>query len=181
MKPTALVTDAKSLPIDYDMPLLLEACAALDLDVEVCEWDDASIDWSQYAAVVLRSPWDYTERSSDFLQWCGQVDTLTQLINPLRVIQWGLDKHYLADLAGHGVPVVQSQFVETGDCFREALGKFFAEQPLCREFVVKPTVGSVFKGCPAFHGFSERSRSCARLKNFCRGFQRYSSTLSGVC
>lgn len=73
MSSIALVTAEASLAHDYDMPLLISACRARDLDVEICLWDDPAINWSRFDGVILRSPWDNSERLPEFLAWCGQV------------------------------------------------------------------------------------------------------------
>lgn len=142
MNTLALVTSVADLSNDEDMPLLLSACQALDLATEVCCWDDPVIDWSRYDYVVTRSTWDYIERRPEFLAWCERVDAVTHLVNPLSVARWVTDKHYLADLATHGVPVVPSRFVEPGAMPLPTLREFVATYPHTEEFVVKPTVGS---------------------------------------
>ncbi|WP_327070986.1 ATP-grasp domain-containing protein [Kitasatospora sp. NBC_01302] len=145
-----MVTDAESLPLDFDMPLLLDACRATGLPVEVCAWDDPAVDWSRFDAVLLRSPWSYVERLPQFLAWCERVTELAPLFNPLPVVRWSLDKHYLADLAARGVPVVPSTFVEPGADPLAALGEFLAAHPGAGELVVKPTVGAYSKDVQRF-------------------------------
>ncbi len=132
----ALVTDEASLPIDYDMALLLDACVAADFIAEVRDWRDPSVDWSLYDAVLLRSPWTYVMRLRAFLTWCEQVSALTDLHNPLRVVRWSLNKQYLADLAARGVPVVPSAFVSPDADPAAVVRQFLAEHPATREIVV---------------------------------------------
>ncbi|MFE0650034.1 RimK family alpha-L-glutamate ligase [Streptomyces sp. NPDC059534] len=138
----ALVTDRSSLPIDYDMPLLLDACHKAGIGAEICSWDDPDVDWSRFDAVLLRSPWSYVENLPRFLSWCTGVSEVTRLLNPLRVVRWNLDKHYLADLAASGVPVVPSAFLAPGADPLPALRAFLAVHPRTAEIVVKPTVGA---------------------------------------
>jgi glutathione synthase/RimK-type ligase-like ATP-grasp enzyme len=145
MSTLAFVTSDSSLPNDYDMPLLLVACQLRGIAVDVCAWDDPAIDWSGYSAVVLRSPWDYIERLPEFLGWCERITAVTDLFNPLSVIRWSLDKHYLADLAAHCVPVVPSRFVEPGTMPLPALREFLAGHPQADDFVIKPTIGCYSK------------------------------------
>lgn len=145
MSTLALATSIADLPNDVDMPLLLSACQTLGVAAEVCAWDDPAIDWSQHSFVVLRSTWNYTERRPEFLDWCERVDAVSQLVNPLSVARWSTDKHYLADLAMRGMPVVHSAFVEPGGVPLPALRRFLATCSRNEEFVVKPTVGSQSK------------------------------------
>ncbi|WP_268800499.1 ATP-grasp domain-containing protein [Pseudomonas huanghezhanensis] len=142
----ALVTDEASLPIDYDMPLLLDACQAIGFRAEVCIWENPDIDWSRFDAVLLRSPWNCIEQLPEFLAWCERVAADTHLFNPVSVARWGLDKLYLADIAARGVPIIPSQFVEPGVDPALALKAFLAAYPETSEIVVKPTVGSYSRG-----------------------------------
>jgi O-ureido-D-serine cyclo-ligase len=91
---------------------------------------------------LLRSPWDYTQRLDEFLAWCAKTSTLTRLVNPLAVVRWNTDKHYLADLAARGVAVVPTRFVEPDMEPLAALQAFLAEHADAAEFVVKPAVGA---------------------------------------
>lgn len=137
----ALVTAVESRSHDADLPLLQPACAAAGLDAHVVGWDDPSVSWRRFDAAVLRSPWNYMERLPAFLDWCARVDRRTRLLNPLSVVRWNTDKHYLADLAARGVPVVPTRFVEPGADPAQALEDFLAAHR-CEEFVVKPAVGA---------------------------------------
>ena len=167
MSMIALVTDMVSLPIDYDMPLLLEACAASGLSAEVRAWEDTTVDWSRYDAAILRSPWNYVERLSDFLAWCERTAAVTQLLNPVSVARWALDKHYLADLAAYGVPIVPSRFVKPGENPLLAVREFFAMYPDTREIVVKPTIGAYSTGVKRYLRPLE-SEAAAHIAELCK-------------
>lgn len=138
----ALATAIAAAGQDEDLSPLLEACARAGLDVAARAWDDASVGWSRFDAVLIRSTWDYTQRLPEFLHWCERVAAQTRLLNPLQVIRWNADKHYLADLAGSGVPVVPTHFVEVEHEPLPALRVFLAEHADTAEFVVKPAVGA---------------------------------------
>jgi glutathione synthase/RimK-type ligase-like ATP-grasp enzyme len=142
MTTVALVTDTVSLPIDYDMPLLRDACQAFGLDTETCQWEDPDVDWSRFDAALLRSPWNYVDQLDAFLAWCERVDAMTLLLNPLPVARWALNKSYLADLAAHGVPIVPSRFVDPEENPALALREFLGEHRVAREIVIKPTIGA---------------------------------------
>ncbi len=150
MQAIALVTAKSALEYDYDMPLLLSACRARQIEVEVHSWDDPYTDWSRFGAVVLRSPWDYAERLSVFLAWCERVTAVTRLLNPLSAVKWSLDKHYLKDLERLNVPIVTSRFVESIYTAKLELDTLLASFPDTAEFVVKPTVGCYSQGVLRF-------------------------------
>lgn len=97
---------------DHDEPVAVQALTAAGLVVEVVDWDDPAVDWAGYDRVIVHSTWDYSQRLPQFLAWLEAVDRVSDLRNPLALIRWGLDKHYLADLAGAGVPVTATTFAE---------------------------------------------------------------------
>lgn len=138
----AFVTAIVSAALDDDMPPLLAACARAGLTAEVRAWDDFTVSWARYDAVVVRSPWDYHTRLPEFLRWCERVDRVSTLLNPLPVLRWNTDKHYLADLAAQDVAVVPTRFVEPDAEPLPALQAFLAEFADAAEFVVKPTVSA---------------------------------------
>lgn len=151
--PIALVTDNESLPDDYDMAPLLAACQQLGLPVEVCRWDDDDTDWSRFAAVVVRSPWSYTTRLADFFTWCERVTGVTELLNPLNVIRWTLDKRYLRDLAHHGVRTVPTTFIApdaSPNQRRRLIDGATAAHRDASAMVVKPSVGAYSRGVRRF-------------------------------
>ena len=141
MKNLALVTAVAATGHDDDLAPLLQACARAGLQARAVAWDDASISWRRFDAALLRSPWDYTERLGEFLGWCNHVEESTQLLNPLPVVRWNTDKHYLSDLACAGVPVVSTTFVEPEAEPLESLQTFLLQQSAA-EFVIKPVVSA---------------------------------------
>lgn len=130
----ALVTAIAAFALDDDLAPLAEALARAGAACSVVAWDDPTVSWGRFDVAVLRSPWDYTRRPAQFLAWCERIGTQTRLLNPLPVVRWNTDKHYLADLAANGVPVIDSAFVEPGG---DATG--FPDHD---EFVVKPAIGA---------------------------------------
>ncbi|WP_191554194.1 ATP-grasp domain-containing protein [Brevundimonas aurantiaca] len=150
MTAIALVTADACVEDDLDMPPLLEACRIQSIDVEVCAWDDPRVDWSQYGAVVLRSPWDYVDRIAQFLAWCDHVSAVSELFNPLAAVRWSLDKHYLLDLADRGIPVVPTRFIEPAHAPAAAVIDFLADFPQAADFVIKPAIGCYSRGIQRF-------------------------------
>jgi glutathione synthase/RimK-type ligase-like ATP-grasp enzyme len=130
----ALVTAIAAFALDDDLAPLAEAVRRAGAEASIVAWDDPTVSWARFDIVVLRSPWDYTQRPQEFLDWCAHLDTHTRLLNPISVVRWNTDKHYLDDLAKAAVPVVESIFLEPGgnaDAF-----------PDYAEFVVKPAIGA---------------------------------------
>ncbi len=142
MPKVALITADAARARDEDLAPLLAACASTGLDAEVVSWNTANLDLSAFGAAVLRSPWDYADRLDEFLAWCGRAAAQTRLLNPLEVVRWNTDKHYLADLGRAGIACVPSTFVEPDEDARDATAAFLADHGDAAEFVAKPAVGA---------------------------------------
>ena len=135
----ALVTCREALGIDYDMPLLLEAVRAAGIAADEVCWDDESIDWSTYDQVVIRSTWDYHRRYDEFMQWVRAVSSVSTISNSLDVIAWNTDKHYVAEVAEMGLPVVPTRFIEPSDTdWLDDVSMLLATG----DVVVKPTISA---------------------------------------
>jgi hypothetical protein len=137
-----LITAIAALHRDDDMQPLLDACARIGLQADVRAWDDTTVSWGRYDLALLRSPWDYTDRLPEFLAWCERIAVRTRLLNPLDVVRWNTDKHYLAELDTTGISVVPTRFVEPDEEPLPTLRSFLDEFPQAMEFVVKPAVGA---------------------------------------
>jgi O-ureido-D-serine cyclo-ligase len=141
MTSIALVTAREARGLDEDLPPLEAALHAAGVETRVVDWDDPRRPWASFDLALIRSTWDYIDRLSEFLVWVDSAGSLTKLHNPPRVVRWNTDKHYLAELARAGVPVVPSTFIEPGENTERALGAFLASHA-ATEFVVKPAVGA---------------------------------------
>lgn len=101
-------------------------------------WDDPSIDWNVFDAIVVRSPWDYHQHAGRFLAWIDSIDTRV-VWNPPAILRWNMDKHYLLDLERKGVPIPRTVFPEKGSPFDvSAVGSHLGVD----EVVVKPVVSA---------------------------------------
>src|SRR5690606_7256254 len=125
----ALATAISATGHDEDMPLLLEACVQAGLEAHAMAWDDPTVSWSRFEAVLLRSVWNYQLHRSGFLAWCERVDRVSTLLNPLPVLRWNTDKRYLADLEADDLPVIPGTFVHTEDEPLPALSAFLSATP----------------------------------------------------
>lgn len=133
-----LVTADVAAPLDPDLLPLLDAMAARAGDdaVRSVSWDDPSVDWSEFDAVIIRSTWDYTDRLNEYLEWIAHVDAATTLINNAAVVRWSIDKRYLAALAAEGVTITPTVFIAPGEAVPTVSGLH----------VVKPSIGAGSNG-----------------------------------
>ncbi|MGA2837237.1 MAG: hypothetical protein ABSF84_11630 [Acidimicrobiales bacterium] len=121
---------------DTDRPLHDAAFAAAGIGLDHRIWSDTDVPWAGYDLVVVRSTWDYLDHLEEFHAWLDRMDRLGSLHNPAPVIAWNLDKRYLLDLAGAGVPVIPTRVCGDG---RDVAG---ALAGVPGEVVVKPVVSA---------------------------------------
>ncbi|MBS0379365.1 MAG: hypothetical protein JSS29_12815 [Proteobacteria bacterium] len=141
MTAVALVSCRAARGLDDDMPPLAAAFAAAGVEARVADWDDPQVEWERFDGAFLRSAWDYTERLAEFLSWVERTALLTQIVNSPAVVRWNCDKHYLAELARGGAPIVPSAFCEPDQDPARVLAQFLAAHGQA-ELVVKPAVGA---------------------------------------
>ncbi len=96
------------------------ALAAAGMGFELVVWDDPAIDWRRFGAVLVRTTWDYQDKLPAFLAWARSVAAVTRLFNPVAVVEWNTHKHYLRQLAAHGVPLAATRWLARGERVRVA-------------------------------------------------------------
>jgi len=159
----ALVTAAAARDLDEDLPPLIAALRAhADVRCSIVDWDGPAIDWSAFDVAVLRSTWDYSLRLGEFLDWATRIAAQTRLLNPLAVVRWNTDKHYLHELAAAGVRTVPSAFVEPDADAAGELGAFL-DRHAAAEFVVKPAIGAGSRDAQRY-GREQRADALAHVR-----------------
>ena len=101
--------------IHREEALLMDGLRAHGLRVARRSWSDPAFDWTTTRSAILRSTWDYFHRFAEFRAWLEHARGATRLINDAALVDWNLDKHYLADLAAAGAAVVPTHYVERGE------------------------------------------------------------------
>ncbi|MDB4893234.1 MAG: hypothetical protein JWL61_5089 [Gemmatimonadetes bacterium] len=134
----ALATSAKVADLTDDDRLLVAALAASGVRSEPAIWNDDALDWEKYAAVVIRSTWDYHLHLDEFLAWLDRLESLdVRVVNAPSLLRWNAEKGYLRDLADRGIAIVPTRWVERGE--RSSLGDILRETGWS-DVVVKPAV-----------------------------------------
>ncbi len=139
MRDVAIVTCTNPPEPDPDEPILLAALAEAGVSATLAAWNDPAVDWSRYGVAVVRSTWDYYLYRDSFLAWAARVSRATALLNPAALLAWNTDKAYLGELAGKGLRVVPTVYVERGET--RDLGALMDERGWSR-VVVKPRVSA---------------------------------------
>lgn len=111
----------------------------ISVDYKFEIWSDKKVDWSQYACLLLKSPWDYFDRYEDFLTWCKEIQDLgIPVYNDLETVIWNSDKKYLKEVEEKGFPIVKTQFLDKGKSVAEVYACFALFE--VQELIIKPTV-----------------------------------------
>lgn len=108
-------SDWYSRQVHQEDGLVAKALSKLGLRVGRKAWDDAQFDWKQSRSLLFRTTWDYFDRFAEFAPWLKQVSSQSLLFNSADLINWNIDKHYLAALAEKGINTVSSYYIEKGD------------------------------------------------------------------
>ena len=134
----AFVTYHKEPDLTQDDKILMQYLVQKNIAVSPVLWDDATINWQQFDAIILRSMWDYFERPDEFNQWLDKLELLgCKVLNPLSVVKWNQNKNYFDDFSKKGIglpPYVICSKKNTGTL------KKIMEDNGWRKVVVKPTI-----------------------------------------
>lgn len=116
--------------------------AALGYEVEEVPWDSGA-DWKSFDAAIIRSTWDYTERSEEFYATLAHIESSTKLFHKLALVRWNAHKSYLREMRDAGAPLLPTHF---GRALRDDdLDSAFVAFA-CDELVVKPAVSANARG-----------------------------------
>jgi hypothetical protein len=134
----ALVTCAAYPNLFEDDRLLARALEHLDIAPIPAIWSDAAVDWTLFAALVIRTPWDYFERAAEFRAWLdARIASGVLMCNAGDILDWNYDKGYLQELEAAGVPLVPTICIGRGE---QADVAALARARGWNEIVVKPTI-----------------------------------------
>jgi glutathione synthase/RimK-type ligase-like ATP-grasp enzyme len=139
MSTVACVTFDAFPDLTPDDRLAAAALRAAGIEVEPVLWD-ADSDWSRFAAVILRSTWDYHHRLDEFRAWLDALDAAgARVLNSTEIIRWNMDKLYLQELQEAGFAVTPSVWLPRGA--KASLSDIMSQKGWAQA-VVKPTVSA---------------------------------------
>ncbi len=137
---------------------LYEALSNLKVEMDICIWNEAR-QWSQYDACLLRSVWDYHENLSEFNAWLDHVNEQTKILNPIALLKWNQNKHYLADLKDFGISIAPTLWLKQTSSFHFAQ---HCHNSSFETFFLKPVVGADSSGTLRF---DNNSKGLTRAQN----------------
>jgi len=131
-----VVTDDYSEAPDRDTDPLIAELQLLGIAAEPVIWHE----WSpraEYDLLVIRTPWNYSSRTSEFLTWLHDAQALIPVLNSPELIRWNLDKVYMRELQAEGIAIVPTQWVKDDDALHHALTSHRDQW-----VVIKPTISA---------------------------------------
>ncbi|MFC5524506.1 gamma-glutamylcyclotransferase [Rhodanobacter ginsengisoli] len=131
----AFATCAELPSIQRDDAHLAVSLERLGIQPISCIWNDPTVDWSRFDAVLIRTIWDYFKQHTAFLAWLDRLDQLgVPTINDSRLLRWNSDKRYLLELAEHGVAIIPTRLAGA-----QQLHDVLATMP-AQQVVIKPRI-----------------------------------------
>lgn len=123
----------------FDDDLAVEPLRQLGWQVETISWRK-DVDWNDYAAVILRTTWDYQHHVDEFVTVLETIDkSRARLENPLDIIRWNLSKTYLRDLEERGCRIVPTLWDSK---YTDADFDGWVERLKTDELIIKPLVSA---------------------------------------
>ncbi len=112
----------------------------LGWQMSMVSWRGNSVNWNDFDAVIIRSPWDYQDEPEAFMQVLEKIDASTaHLENSLDIVRWNIDKEYLKSLEQKGVTIVPTLWC---DVFNEhELASYFNHFE-SEQIVLKPRISA---------------------------------------
>ncbi|MEM9669899.1 MAG: hypothetical protein AAF950_13315 [Pseudomonadota bacterium] len=111
----------------------------LDGSWEDVAWDDGSVDWAKFDAVMIGTAWDYWDRQAEFLSTLQSIAGQTRLYNSTDLVIWNSHKAYLRDLGARGAPLISTIWLD--DPKTDAVDAVFGELET-EKIVLKRQVGA---------------------------------------
>lgn len=123
-----------------DDDLAIGPLSQLGWEVSTVSWRDPAADWDHFEAVIIRTTWDYQKSPEAFLKVIRRIDSSTaRLENPLKVVEWNLNKRYLREMEMRGCPIVPTIWNAE---YTESEFAFWKAELSSDELIIKPEISA---------------------------------------
>lgn len=120
--------------------LLYKPLKQLGWSVDEVSWRNKEVDWNQYEAVIIRSPWDYQKDAEAFLRVLQNINQSSAVLeNKMDLVEWNIEKTYLRDLENEGIEIVPTLWPEK---FGPEEADHFFSDLATPQIVIKPTISA---------------------------------------
>jgi glutathione synthase/RimK-type ligase-like ATP-grasp enzyme len=144
MAEVAFVTCQQAPDVNEHDQLAADVLHEYGVRVTPAVWDAAGIEWARFDCVVIRSTWDYYFKPDRYADWLRSLQSSgVRLWNPPQAVLENINKRYLLSLAGRGVNVVPTEYVEAAE---GAVLHDVLERRGWDEVVLKPAVSGCALG-----------------------------------
>lgn len=135
----ALLTDEHHPLLTDDDQQLPTAFSRQGIEAVPVVWSQSQ-NWIEFDCVLIRTPWDYTERFREFQDMLNTITAAGIALFPqLKILDWNMNKRYLQDLTAWGIDTTPTRVLEKYD---STLASSFFEELKTDELVVKPLIGA---------------------------------------
>lgn len=123
----------------YDY-LIDEPLKKLGWQTHTISWKAENVNWNDYDAVIIRSPWDYQDHADAFLKVLSTIENSSaHLENSLSIVEWNIDKVYLKELETNGINIVPTLWKKAISL--EAVNEYFHHFQT-HQLVIKPRISA---------------------------------------
>lgn len=148
-----------------DDELTVEPLRALGWLAETVSWRDKTVDWNDFAAVVIRTTWDYQKSPDEFLKVLRTIDkSRARLENSLQIVSWNLSKLYLRELAASGIKIVPTLW--DAENFDEESFQAWLRYFKTDELIIKPVVSATAEFTYRLREFAPALRQVFAARRF---------------
>ncbi|MEM9179916.1 MAG: hypothetical protein AAGA89_09405 [Pseudomonadota bacterium] len=100
---------------DRMMDALRAPFAEKQMQVIDVDWAAPDQDWTEFAAVIVGTTWDYWDHQDAFLETLRRIETKTRLFNSAALVQWNSHKGYLRSLEAKGARLIPTLWIDKVD------------------------------------------------------------------
>ncbi len=137
MQTVALVTYSGHPNLTPSDALLVPFLAKHEITANAAAWDEPTVDWQSFDAIIMRSAWNYHLKYPEFLSWLTKLENKHIVVwNSISILRWNTNKSYLLELEAKGIPIVPSIIIDRPD---HALLSHLTEW---ENIVIKPTIAA---------------------------------------
>jgi glutathione synthase/RimK-type ligase-like ATP-grasp enzyme len=109
----ALLT-CEALPnLSVSDQLLIPQVAKQNIEAKAVVWNDKTVDWTVFEALIFRNTWDYYEKETEFMAWLDQIEKLgIKTLNSIEIVKKNVHKFYLKTLQQQSITIIPTIFIE---------------------------------------------------------------------
>ena len=107
------------------------------VDVDIISWQDKTVDYSKYDAVIIRSLWGYQDIIEDFIEYLDELKkSNVKVFNNVDILKDNLNKYeQFKILDKYEIPHIETFFLK-----KDELNKVFEINKEHKDLVVKPII-----------------------------------------